>query len=224
MSLRTTGKATLFALGLALSASTVYADGHEAAKDAEEEVEHAEGHHGGPITLHEVLFGHESLQFWGAVVNFILLAFLIRKLAKAPLTSFLTGRRSAIEKGIEEASEVKRAAEAVFTTYTERMKSLDSELAKLRKDVAEAAERDRVRIVEEANQTVARLKAETEQLIQRQTEQLETDIRREVVVAAAAAAEKAVRELSTPEDQQRLADAFMRELTKVAEQRAENNA
>jgi F0F1-type ATP synthase membrane subunit b/b' len=54
-------------------------------------------------------------------------------------------------------------------------------------------------------------------LIQRQGEQLESQIRREVVSAAAEAAEKAVRELTTPEDQKRLADAFMRELTKLAD-------
>jgi F0F1-type ATP synthase membrane subunit b/b' len=97
------------------------------------------------------------------------------------------------------------------------MKTLDDELAKLRKEVSAAAERDRARISEEANATVARLKAETESLVQRQTEQLEAQIRREVVAAAAEAAERAVREMSTPEDQQRLADAFLRELGKVAE-------
>jgi F-type H+-transporting ATPase subunit b len=150
--------------------------------------------------------------------------YVVRRLGKSPLDKFLKDRSTGIERGISEAAEVKRAAEAAFATYNERMKTLDSEFAKLRKDVADAAERDRARIVAEANDTVARLKAETDSLIQRQAEQLETQIRREVVAAAASAAEKAVRELSTPEDQKRLADTFIRELAKVADQKTEQRA
>ena len=211
-------KKWLLACALSLSAAHAYAAevGEKAAEEeAAAETEEA-GHHG-HLTFKEVVAGHEALQFWGSVVNFALLVYLIRRAAKQPIHNFLAGRREGIDRGIREAAEVKRSAEQAFQTYTERMKSLDDELAKLRKEVSAAAERDRARISEEANITVARLKAETEALVQRQTEQLEAQIRREVVAAAAEAAERAVREMSTPEDQQRLADAFLRELGKVAE-------
>jgi len=209
-------------LSIASSAPfTVHADGgehaeqHEAGHDeGHGSAEHA-GHHGGDLTLNEIVAGEESQQFWGAILNFALLVFVLRLLLKAPLSKFLGDRKNAIERGISEAAEAKRAAEAVHQTYTERLKTLDAELAKLRKDVADAAERDRARIVSEANSTVARLKSETQALIDRQAEQLESHIRREVVAAAAAAAEKAVREQSTPEDHVRLAEAFVRELSKV---------
>ncbi|MEY4581401.1 MAG: synthase subunit [Pseudomonadota bacterium] len=209
---------------MAATPHTARADaGEHAEHDAEEEAGGAHGHHG-PVTLHSIVAGEEALQFWGSVVNFILLLVVIRRLSRAPLSNFLKSRRDGIERGISEASEVKAAAETAFNTYNERMKSLDGELAKLRKDVAEAAERDRARIVAEANDTVARLKAETETLIQRQGEQLEAQIRREVVAAAGAAAEKAVRELSTAEDQARLADAFVREITKAVDTKKEKRA
>jgi F-type H+-transporting ATPase subunit b len=189
------------------------ADSREAEHDAEAEVKGE--HHGGPVTFKEIFTGHEAWQFWGSVINFALLVYLIRRMAKKPLDNFLGERRAAIESGIQEAAEVKRKAEATFNEYNERMKSLDREIAKLRTDIAAAAERDRERIVAEAQESVARLKSETEALIARQSEQLEQQIRREVVEAAASAAERAVREASTPEDQQRLAEAFMRELAQV---------
>jgi len=209
-------------LSLASSAPfTVHADGGEHAEQHQAgghedhgSAEHA-GHHAGSLTLHEIVAGAESQQFWGAVLNFALLVVVLRWLLKKPLASFLEGRKSAIERGISEAAEAKRKAEAVHHTYSERLKTLDAELAKLRQDVAAAAERERSRIVTEANETVARLKAETQALIERQGEQLQIQIRREVVAAAAAAAEKAVREQSTPEDHVRLAEAFVRELSKV---------
>jgi F-type H+-transporting ATPase subunit b len=192
-----------------------HADVAEAEHEAEEQ---AEGHHGhGKLTLDQIINGEHKWEFWGSVVNFALLVIVIVRMGKKPVDAFLTSRREGIERGISEAAEVKRAAEQAFNTYTERMKSLDAELAKLRKDVAEAAERDRARIVAEANDSVARLKAETDALVQRQAEQLEAQIRREIVAAAAQAAEKAARELTTPEDQQRLAEAFVRELGQLAE-------
>lgn len=200
---------------------------HADVEAAEHQAEAAEeGHHGhhGKLTLDQIINGEHKWEFWGSVVNFALLVFVIVRMGKKPVGAFLSSRREGIERGISEAAEVKRAAEQAFNTYTERMKTLDAELAKLRKDVAEAAERDRARIVAEANDSVARLKAETDALVQRQAEQLEAQIRREIVAAAAQAAEKAARELSTPEDQQRIADAFMRELGKLAERAEEKRS
>lgn len=199
----------------AQSPLTVFADNaEEVAHEAEEESEHEEGHHG-PLTFHDVIAGHEALQFWGAVVNFILLLWVIRKLAKQPLANFLTDRREKIERGIQEAAAVKAKAEAVFNEYTERLKTLDQELTKLRADIAKGAAEDRAQIVADAEETAKRVKAETEELVARQAEQLEADIRREVVQAAIDAAERAVREATTADDQRRLADAFARELAKV---------
>jgi F-type H+-transporting ATPase subunit b len=182
-------------------------------KTAAEE-EHKEGHHG-PLTFREVISGHESLQFWGAVVNFILLLWVIRRLAKQPLANFLTDRREKIERGIQEAAAVKAKAEAVFNEYTERLKTLDQELNKLRSDIAKGAAEDRAQIVADAEETAKRVKTETEELVARQAEQLETEIRREVVQAAIEAAARAVREATTADDQRRLADAFARELANV---------
>jgi F-type H+-transporting ATPase subunit b len=186
----------------------------EIAHEADEEAAHEEGHHG-HVTFKQIVAGHHALQFWGAVVNFVLLLWVIRRLGKAPLASFLTDRREKIERGIREASAAKAKAEAVFNEYTERMKTLDAELTKLRADIAKAAASDRAKIVADAEENAKRVKSDTEELVARQAEQLEAEIRKEVVQAAIDAAERAVRETATAEDQRRLADAFTREMAKV---------
>ncbi|HKU44757.1 MAG TPA: ATP synthase F0 subunit B, partial [Polyangiales bacterium] len=160
-----------------------------------------------------------ALEFWGAVVNFTLLVIILRRLSKAPLAKFLEDRRERIDRGIREASQVKAKAEAVYNEYTERLKTLDQELSKLRSDIAKAAADDRARIVADAEETAKRVKAETEQLVARQAEQLEADIRREVVQAAIDAAERAVRESVNADDQRRLAEAFAKELAKVSKEK-----
>jgi F-type H+-transporting ATPase subunit b len=203
-----------FASALLLAASqplTAFADTED---EGIAEAGHEEGHHG-RLTLHDIVAGPEALQFWGAVVNFALLVWLIRKMAKQPVASFLTDRRAKIERGIQEAAVVKAKAEAVFNEYTERLKTLDVELTKLRSEIANAAAQDRAQIVADAEDAAKRVKAETEELVARQADQLEAEIRREVVQAAIDAAERAVREAANADDQRRLADAFVRELAKV---------
>lgn len=200
---------------VSLSAGVALADDPaEVAHEAEEEAGHEESH--GHLTFKDVISGHESMQFWGAVVNFVLLVVLIRKFSKKPMANFLEERREKIDRGIQEAAAVKAKAEAVFEEYTQRMKTLDQELSKLRSDIAAAAAHDRARIVADAEESAKRVKSETEALVARQAEQLEAEIRREVVQAAVDAAERAVREALTADDQRRLADAFATELAKVS--------
>jgi F-type H+-transporting ATPase subunit b len=162
---------------------------------------------------------HETLSFWGSVVNFALLVFLIRRMSKKPLQSFLGDRRNAVEQGIAEATQMKAQAEKIWTEYNARMETLDAELAKLRSDMAHAAEQDKARIVAEAEESGQRLRVETAALIARQAEQLEAQIRRELVEAAVTAAESAVRNATTADDQKRLAEAFSRELAQAGKER-----
>jgi F0F1-type ATP synthase membrane subunit b/b' len=194
--------------------------GHALAEEAEAAEGSGEAHaEHGKLSFKEIAFGEEKLQFWGSIVNFGLLVYLIRRGAKKPLGAFLQERKDGIERGIAEAAEMKRKAEAVAAEYAERMKTLDQELEKLRTDIARAAQDDKARIVAEAHESEKRLRAETESLVARQAEQLETQIRREVVAAAISAAERAVRETTNADDQKRLAEAFARELANTSQEK-----
>ena len=209
-------RASLMLAGvLLLQSPAVHADDtHEVAEEAEHEAGHGEGHE--HLSFQGLM---KSLEFWGAVFNFVLLVVVLQKLSKQPMQKFLTERRERIDRGIREAAQVKAKAEAVFTEYTERLKTLDQELTKLRSDIAKAAQDDRARIVADAEETAQRVKAETEALVARQSEQLEAEIRREVVQAAIEAAERAVREAATASDQRRLAETFAQELAKVSREK-----
>jgi F-type H+-transporting ATPase subunit b len=205
-------RASLMLAGaLLLLSPAVYADDtHEVAAEAD----HGEGH--GHLSFNGLL---KSPEFWGAVFNFTLLVVILVRLSKQPMHKFLTERSERIDRGIREAAQVKAKAEAVFNEYSERLKTLDQELNKLRSDIAKAAIEDRARIVADAEETAQRVKAETEALVARQAEQLEAEIRREVVQAAIEAATRAVREAASADDQRRLAEAFAQELAKVSREK-----
>lgn len=172
------------------------------------------GEHGGRLHLIDILAGEDSVHFWGAVLNWLLLVVILVVFARKPVRAFLGARRSVMEDAIREASAAKAQAQARYDEYTARLAQLDQELARLRADIERAAEEDRKHILQEAQHASARLKSDTETLVRQHAEALERQVRGEVVTAAVAAAERVLRESIQPTDQQRLADAYREDVAR----------
>jgi len=174
---------------------------------------HAEEHgaHGHGEVSAGAIFS--SIEFWGAVVNFGLLVFLLRRYASKPLAGFLQSRRAQMEVAIREAAEAKAAAESKLAEYEARLKTLDDELKTMRSDIEKAAREDKERILAEAEDASARLREETAALVRQSAAALEREVRREVVVAAVEVAERVLRETTSGDDQRRLADRYREGLT-----------
>jgi len=173
----------------------------------------AEEHHHGPLHFGDVVaFDKEHGAFWASVLNFALLVWLLRRAGKRPIGEFLQSRRAEMERSMNEAAEMKQKAEARYKEYTDKLAQLDTELGKLKSDIAAAAEADKKQIVAEAEENARRLKRETESLIEQHSKQLSANVRHEVVEAALVAAEQRLRAAITDTDQERLADGFKRRL------------
>ncbi|HEY8429513.1 MAG TPA: ATP synthase F0 subunit B [Sandaracinaceae bacterium] len=169
---------------------------------AAEHAEHANEHH-----------GFDWMGFLPTVVNFLILLAILTWLLRKPLMTFLENRRLAVLEGLEEARRLKEAAEKKFQEYSERLAHLDEELAKLRQEMVQAGETERDRIIAEAEARAARMRKDAQFVIDQQMKQLRADLTREAIEAAIAAAEKALAEQTSAADQQRLAEAYLRELT-----------
>ena len=87
----------------------------------------------------------------------------------------------------------------------------------LRTELKKAAEAERDRIVQDAETKAALLRKDTKFQIEQRMKQLREDLTRETVLAAVRAAEKVLADKTTAADQQRLADAYLAELAKVAQ-------
>ena len=201
-------RAALLAFAL-LSAAPVAAEG-------EDHAEHASAHeHGGPLHIGDVL-RLDNAPFWAAVLNFSLLAYVLRRLGKKPLAEMLVSRRRQMEQAMTEAASMKQKAEAKYDEYNKRLATLDQELGKLRSDIERAAQEDKQRIVADAEETAHRLKRETESLIEQYGKALGGSLRREMVEAAVGAAEKLLRDALTEADQQRLAQSYSEQVQNPA--------
>jgi len=175
------------------------------------------GGHGGPLHFTDIISGPDSLEFWGAVVNFLLLVALLVKLGRAPLSAFLTNRSKAVEDGMQEAAALKAEAQRVFDEYSERLKTMDDDIAKLKQEIRDAAEADKQRIIDDAQRTADRMRADAENLINQQARELSAQIRAEVVDAAMETAEKVIRKVLSSDEQQALATRYQAELAEESE-------
>lgn len=196
--------------------------GADAAEEAHDEHGGAHGGHGS-LSFTEIIQGEHSLEFWGAVVNFVLLLLVLRKLGKQPLQNFLTNRSKSVEDGMQEAAALKAEAQRVFDEYSARLKTMDTEIEQLKQDIRTAAEADKQRIIDEAKRSAERMHADTENLIAQQSRELADDVRAKVVSAAMAAAEEVIRQAMSKDEQQVLAQNFVGELAQEPASDLESN-
>ncbi len=182
---------------------------------------HAEGEGHEPGAHHEVHIEEvwAPIEFWGAIVNFTLLIVVFVMLGRKPVATYLSSRKQNIEEGLAEAQRMKAQAEAKYEEYSGRLEQLDSEIEEIRAEMVKAGEAERDRIVAEAEAKSARVRRETDFLIEQQIKQLKVDLTQEAVEAAVTAAEQVLRETTNPADQQRLAQTYLERIkTKASEQ------
>ncbi len=200
--------AALFASALALTPVT--------AAVAQEHGESAESAHGEDhgLSVRDVV---GTTDFKGALVNFCLLLALFIYMGRKPVTKFFQTRRAQIQDELEEASRLKAEAEAKYAEYSERLEKLDEELEQIREDMTAAGEKERDRIISEAESKAARLRKDAEFVIEQQMKQLKTELTEAAVAAAVATAQEVLTKETSAADQQRLADEYLKRLHERAD-------
>jgi F-type H+-transporting ATPase subunit b len=192
------------------------------------------GEHGGahhellPINWTYGLFGEkegvEASLFWrpkgmpvpflANLINFGVLAFLAFRYGKKPLADGLQKRRDTLMQEIDEAAKVKGAAEKRLAEYKKKMKTLDSEVERIRKESAEEAKREEERIVREAKEKRERMRRDAQFLLEQEQKGLQQALLAKTVDQASAAAEKLLVQRLSAADQDRLAEDYLRDIGK----------
>lgn len=188
----------------------------EHAAHAGEHADEAHGHdaHHGEVTISAIL---ADGKFRASLVSFGLLVALGVYFLRQKIRAGLSARKREIEEAVAEANRVRAEAEAKKAELDQRLARLDDELALVRVELQKTAEAERDRIVQDAETKAALLRKDTQFQIEQRIKQLREDLTRETVVAAVRAAEKVLTDKTTAADHQRLADAYLAELAKVAQ-------
>lgn len=151
------------------------------------------------------------------LVNALILYTMYYVLGKKPIGEGLKARRDAVAKELEEAATIKAEAEAKLDEYSERLDKLDQELERMKKELVLAGEKDRDRIVKEAEERAERMKKDAQFLLDQELKQLRIDLQKYAVEAAMKAAEKTLESRVSAEDRQRIADEYVSMIGKLPE-------
>ncbi len=156
--------------------------------------------------------GWDTTALLASGVNFLILVALFVWLFRDAVSKALKSRRAEIETQLNEAAKLKADAAAKHKEYSDRIAHLDEELAQIRKDMIHAGEKERDRIVADAEHKASRMRKEAQFLIEQQVKQLRADLTRETVEGAIAAAEQLLLKVTTGHDQQRIAQDYLTSL------------
>ncbi|MBI5534392.1 MAG: hypothetical protein HY898_16835 [Deltaproteobacteria bacterium] len=154
----------------------------------------------------------EDAPYLAAVLNFLVFAWILVKFGKKPLQDGLTKRKEGILRDIEAAQKMRDEAQKRLKQYEKKLDHIDKEIERIRTDFREQGERDKQRIIKEAEEKRERMLKDASFLIDQEVKQMRVELLRETVDAAVKAAEEVLRNKITADDHDRLAEQFLKQL------------
>jgi F-type H+-transporting ATPase subunit b len=147
-----------------------------------------------------------------ALINFAVFVSLLVKFAAPKLVTYLRVRHDTVKGQLDEAARLRADARDKLDEYNRRIEGMDQEVARLMHEIRADAEAERDAMLAQARTQSEALTREAQLRIESEIARARLELEREVVAAAVAAAEKVLRERTTPEDQERLFDGFITSL------------
>lgn len=162
--------------------------------------EHANAEHGGLSGL-----------LW-PVANFIVLAYLLNRFLRAPVTEYISGRSTQIRKDLVEAAALNQSATAQLAEVERKMQALPAELDALKKRGIEEIAAEEERIGSAAAADRARLLTQTRREIEVRLQTAQRDLSEHAAALALQLAEERLRTGMTSADQSRLVDRYVQQV------------
>jgi F-type H+-transporting ATPase subunit b len=153
--------------------------------------------------------------FLANIINAAILFGIVIVAGKKPVIEGLKKRKERIVQGMEEAGKMKAEAEKQLGEYEERLKHLDSEIARIKKDMRESAEAERHRILAEAKDRRERMERDAKLLVDQEMKAAREALMHETVAAAMKSAEEIIAKELVGADHDRLAGDYLATLQKA---------
>ena len=142
------------------------------------------------------------------IVNFILLALILRAVAYQPILRFLDNRRARIAKGLEDARKAEERLQNIEKDYQARLDAARSEGQRIVAERTQAAEQQASAVLAKANEDAARLKAQAQEEAELERNRILADLRSQVAALSIAAANKVIGVTLDEQRQRALIDEF----------------
>ena len=168
---------------------------------AGEAAEHGAEHHAPSIN-----------ELWFPLGNFLIYAFILVKYALPLVRDFLKTRREEVVSTIAQAAAKKQAAEALVKDYQTKVAGLDKEIRTLQATLHDEGEREKARLLGEAEALAVKIKQDALFLADQEVKIARQQLRQEMANQAEASARGLIERNLSATDQNRLADEFIQNL------------
>jgi len=145
-------------------------------------------------------------------LNFIIYAFIIVKFALPAVRSFLQSRREEVIATMSQATAKKAAAQTLVDEYKAKLASLDQQVQSLQATLRDEGERDKAKLIGEANAMATKIKDDARILADQEVKMARQKIREEMALQAEATARALLQRNLSLDDQNRLADEFIQSI------------
>jgi len=143
------------------------------------------------------------------LLNTGILFWVVYRVGRRPVSDALKKRRTTIMQGIDDAARMKSEAEERLSAYEDKLAHLDEEIERVKREMREAGEADRARILAEAKERRIRMEREAQLLMEQELKAARQALLQTTVEAAMASASEQLAKGLTPADHQRLADEYL---------------
>jgi F-type H+-transporting ATPase subunit b len=147
--------------------------------------------------------------FGAMLLNSAVLYWLLVRFAKKPLAAALKARKTTILRGMDEAGQMKKDAEARLADYEQKLATVDQEIERVRQDMRSAGQSERKRILADAKEKRSRMERDAQILIGQELKSARESLLSEMARAALRSAETTLRSRVTAADQARLAEEYL---------------
>ncbi|MCL2761326.1 MAG: ATP synthase F0 subunit B [Desulfuromonadales bacterium] len=151
---------------------------------------------------------------WRCIAFAMLVIIFVWGIKKLDVKKALSERRENIAKSLQEAEEMKVAAEQKIAEYDQKLADANKEVEELRAAMREEGLAEKARIIAEAASSAEKIKAQAVKAAEQEIIKAKAELRYEASRLAVQLAEKTLKEVIGADDQGKLVDEY---LSKVVE-------
>jgi F-type H+-transporting ATPase subunit b len=152
--------------------------------------------------------------FLANLLNAALLFTIIVTFGKKPIAEGLKKRKERIVQGMEEAGKMKADAAVSLAEYEKKLEHLDAEIERIKREMQEAAQLERHRILAEAKERRDRMERDARLLVEQELKAAREALVRDTVASAMRSAEDLIAKELGAADHDRLAKEYLETLKK----------
>ena len=154
-----------------------------------------------------------GLVIW-TVITFVILLFVLKKLAWKPILTALNEREDAIKESLEKAEKAKDEAQKILQENQASLLKADEESKKIIEQSRQYAEKLKDQMLRESKEQAQKIVEDASAQIEQKKEAAFSELKTKVAEIAISAAEKILKENLDKDSHKKLVDRYIEDITK----------